>query len=272
MECASTATHPGETAQLTADVAVFHQDPDGVLHVLVVERGHEPYAGRRALPGGFLNPGEASADAARRELVEETSIGLRPLVENGQCTELVKVGTYDTPGRDPRGRVSTTAYAVAVDHPMNPVAADDAAAAEWVRVDDLLAAPDALAFDHAEILTDAVEAIRQKLAGTDLSADSAEVRELYRERAHLVAVLAALYPARIAYNDPREPALPVLYLHTKAGQVSYHLNPDDLDLFGHVPVVDGERSVFTAWDGHDKATALQRLRRLVQLKAPEVTP
>lgn len=84
MEYASTATHPGETAQLTADVAVFHQDDDGVLHVLVVERGHEPYSGHRALPGGFLDPGEASADAAFRELVEETSIGLRPLVENDQ--------------------------------------------------------------------------------------------------------------------------------------------------------------------------------------------
>ncbi|MFC7344887.1 NUDIX domain-containing protein [Saccharopolyspora griseoalba] len=262
----TTTTPDGETAQLTADVAVFHQDTDGVLWVLVIERGYAPYAGHLALPGGFLEPGEASIEAAYRELTEETSIGLRPLVESGRCSRLVKIGVYDTPGRDPRGRVSTTAYAVVVDEPMTPEAADDAAAASWKRVDDVLAG--ALAFDHAEILADAVEAIRPHLAGSDLAGDSDQVRELYRERAHLVAVLAAQFPARIAYNDPREPTLPVLYLDTTAGQVSYHLNPEDVALFGHVPVVDGDISS-AVWDRHNKATALQRLRQLAQLETRE---
>lgn len=154
--------HPGETVQLTADVVAFHRDQDGVLRVLVVERGYEPYAGRHALPGGFVDPGEASVDAAVRELVEETSIGIRERIAAGKCTELVQVGAYDAPGRDPRGRVVSVVHTVVLlDQRPDPVAADDAAAAEWVRVDGLLADPDRLAFDHAEILTDAITVIRR---------------------------------------------------------------------------------------------------------------
>lgn len=105
--------------------------------------------------------------------------------------------------------------------------------------------------------------------GTDLSADSEGIRDLYRERAHLIAALVRLAaldsdrPAVIAYNDPNEPALPVLYVHTKAGQISWHLNPDDLSLYAAVSVVepDDPRAI---WDGHDKDTALARLRALAE--------
>ena len=104
------------------------------------------------------------------------------------------------------------------------------------------------------------------MTGTDLSSDSDQTRALYRERAHLVAVLAARYTARLARNDEHEPELVVLYVHTPAGQVTWHVHPDDLDLFGHVPWADGDTSVFTVFDGHDKPEALERLRRLVELE------
>jgi len=106
-------------------------------------------------------------------------------------------------------------------------------------------------------------------AGTDLAADSDQVRSLYRERAHLVAALVRLaaldrgHPAVIAYNDPNEPALPVLYVHTDAGQISWHLNPDHLPLYTAVPVVEPD-DPRARWDGHDKTTALARLCALAE--------
>ena len=102
----------------------------------------------------------------------------------------------------------------------------------------------------------------QAMTGTDLTADSEQTRALYRERAHLIAVFASHYPARLAYNDEFEPEMAVLYVHTSAGQVTWHLHPDDLDLFGHVPWADTDTSLFTVFDGHDKDEALARLRQL----------
>lgn len=98
--------------------------------------------------------------------------------------------------------------------------------------------------------------------GTDLTADSAQQRATYRERAHLVAVLAAHHPAVIV---PAEPEMPVLYLHTPVGQISWHLAPADLDLFEHVHQAPNRTTV--RWDGHTKQEALQRLRYLAGVVA-----
>lgn len=67
-----------------------------------------------------------------------------------------------------------------------------------------------------------------------------------------------------AYNDKFEPELAVLYVHTPTGQITWHLHPDGLDLFGHVPWADGDAPLFTAFDGHSKDEALARLRRLTK--------
>lgn len=238
-----------ESAALTADLALFAPDTSSRTGLLLVQRRYDPDAGRWALPGGHLDPGETDQAAAARECREET--GVTP-------DELVYVGAYRAPGRDARGRVVSFAWCAWLDTPVEPAAADDAEAAAWWPVDAL---PEPLAFDHGEIVADAL-AVVQSTAGTDIAATSPADRELYRERAHLVAVLTAHYPARLACNDHTEPGLSVLYLHTPAGQVSYHVAPDDLDLFEHVPYADGDRSVFAVWDGHSKAEALDRLRTL----------
>lgn len=243
-----------ETARLAADTALFARDPAGQLLVALVQRKYEPRAGYWCLPGGHLNTGETDHDAAQRECAEE--IGVRP-------EALRYVGSYRSPFRDERARVASWTWTEFRAEPDELFPDDDADDARWWPVVDVLADEAMFAFaDHVQMIRDSL-AVHGLTAdgGTDLSADSDHVRELYRERAHLLAVLAELYLARIAYNDPNEPGMPVLYLHTNSGQVAYHLNPDDLDLFEHVLVDHDGTSTFTAWDGHTKTDALKRLTR-----------
>jgi hypothetical protein len=84
---------------------------------------------------------------------------------------------------------------------------------------------------------------------------------VYRERAHLVAHLATLYPATMA-DDPQDPDWRIVYLDTPAGQWSWRIAHSDLDLFGHVP--DGAME----WDGHTTDEKYRRMRELTALRAP----
>lgn len=126
----------------TADLIAFRRH-GGRLQVLAITRGDEPFKGRRALPGGYLDPGETSLNAAEREAFEET--GLRV-----QLNRRNFVGRYDKPGRDPRGPVVSDAYALLLTRPVHVQAGDDAASVEWVDVEQALR--EDWAFDHAEIL------------------------------------------------------------------------------------------------------------------------
>lgn len=130
----------------SADTIVTREG-DGGLEVLLVRRGGEPFRGRWALPGGFVEEGERPVDAARRELAEET--GLRP---SGTLTQL---GAYADPGRDPRGWVVTVAYTVELgaDEDATVAGGDDADEAAWFGVDAL---PSPLAFDHDIVVADSL--------------------------------------------------------------------------------------------------------------------
>jgi len=132
------------TAYLTADVIAV-AERDGVPHVLLIERRKPPFAHAWALPGGHLDGDELPVDAARRELAEETGVVV---------DKLDLVGVYAAPGRDPRGRYVTWAYLAHLDHMPTPEAGDDAAAARWVRLDQLDL--DGVAFDHAHLIADAL--------------------------------------------------------------------------------------------------------------------
>lgn len=128
----------------TADVVAL-ATVQGVEHVLLIRRAHPPYAGYFAFPGGHVDPGEAPADAAARELDEETGLYLAPDTMN-------LVGVYDAPGRDPRGPYSSTVYSVRLHPAWLPAvrAADDADDAQWIPLSQV----DRLAFDHSRILRD----------------------------------------------------------------------------------------------------------------------
>jgi 8-oxo-dGTP diphosphatase len=127
------------------------------LHVLLVERGIEPYQGEQALPGGFLNNAEEDIlAAAHRELREEANL-------DDSRLHLEQLGAYGAPGRDPRGRIISVAYLAIAPGLPEPVAGTDAASAHWQPVDEVLSGARKLAFDHYQILADGVERARAKL-------------------------------------------------------------------------------------------------------------
>lgn len=163
---------------LTADVVALSMRPGAGLSVLMVRRGSAPYKGRWALPGGFVDDGEVVERAARRELREETGVTTRR-------TTLHQLGAYTAPRRDPRHRVISVPFVALLPKPVEPTAADDAAHAEWLLVDELLHSR-RLAFDHGQILADAVtwlgEAMERTTVATGLLADEftiSELREVY---------------------------------------------------------------------------------------------
>jgi 8-oxo-dGTP diphosphatase len=99
-----------------------------------------------AIPGGFVGPSESPDQTATRKLTEKT--GLPALY-------LEQLGTFAAPDRDPRGWIPTVAYVALV--PPETRATDPVA--DWIQVGK----PARLAYDHTQILKDAVERVRGKL-------------------------------------------------------------------------------------------------------------
>jgi 8-oxo-dGTP diphosphatase len=113
-----------------------------------VTRAREPFKGKLAFPGGFVDYNEDPRDAVLRELAEECGI-------QAQNPQLVAVRGH--PSRDPRQHVCTICYKVDAPVHAEPRAGDDAAAANWYSMETLLKSPEGrsrLAFDHAELLSE----------------------------------------------------------------------------------------------------------------------
>jgi 8-oxo-dGTP diphosphatase len=138
---------------VTVDVIIFTLN-EGDLQVLLIQRGLPPFEHMWAIPGGFVRIDESLEGAAMRELEEET--GVRDVY-------LEQLYTFGDPGRDPRGRVITVAYFALVPFDaVQPHAGHDASDARWWSVYDL----PPLAFDHADILSYALQRLRYKLEYT----------------------------------------------------------------------------------------------------------
>ncbi len=126
-----------ETPKLMVDVVV----PSEEGSVLLIRRASDPYEGFWALPGGFVEVGETTEEAAVREAREETGLEV----------ELVRlVGVYSEPDRDPRGHNVSCAYLARV-RGGEPEAATDAAEVSFLDPKEV-----ELAFDHERIVADAL--------------------------------------------------------------------------------------------------------------------
>lgn len=162
----------------TADLVIF-TIRNGALCVLLVQRNDEPFEGYWALPGGFFDVEKDSdiEDTAWRELHEETGL-------TRETGHLEQLKTYTKVGRDPRAHITSIAHVAFAPNLPDPRAGSDARKARWWPVEDVLADPDLsaddnggvppLAFDHAEILTDALERVRSKFEYTTLALAFAE--------------------------------------------------------------------------------------------------
>jgi 8-oxo-dGTP diphosphatase len=139
---------------VTVDVVIFTLQ-EGELRVLLIQRGHWPFEGYWAIPGGFVEMDESLEEAARRELREETGVS-EVLLE--------QLYAFGDPGRDPRTRVISVAYfsVVSADR-LEPCAGTDAADVRWWSMSAL---PRRLAFDHDKILACALSRLRHKLRYT----------------------------------------------------------------------------------------------------------
>ena len=116
----------------------------GVLRLLLVRRGADPFGGWWALPGGFLQETEDLDACARRETEEET--GVRP-------GRILQFANFSHPDRDPRGRVISVAYLALVRaDEVRLQAGTDAAEAVWRNLSEV----GTLAFDHDGILAAAL--------------------------------------------------------------------------------------------------------------------
>ncbi len=156
-----TYTYEYPRPAVTADTVLlaYPENPQEPLdaEVLLVRRGRDPYKGKWALPGGFLDMEETVEACARRELREETGA-------ETDAFDFILLGLYDRPDRDPRGRTVSAAYLVqAPRDAFDPAAGDDAAEARFFPARALPPA-DELAYDHADILGDALSLV-ERVAG-----------------------------------------------------------------------------------------------------------
>ncbi|WP_136605219.1 NUDIX hydrolase [Paenibacillus dokdonensis] len=172
----------------TSDIAVFtivstrmetFKPPVMDLKIMLIKRSMVDSegrpnieAGKWALPGGFVDPNESAFQSAQRELREETGV---------DHIHLEHFGVYDTPGRDPRGWIISNAhFAIVPEHQIaKREASDDASEVELFSVENVLNFD--LAFDHAQIIQDAIQVIRQKLLESTVAKEFLPAEFTYSE-------------------------------------------------------------------------------------------
>lgn len=148
------------------------------LHVMLWERGNDPFAGRWALPGGPL-PGDETLGAAVARQLAST-------VEVTHLAHLEQLETRSDPRRDPRGRTVATAYLGLIPAHLDPVLPADTA---WHPVDAL----PTTAFDHGSIIGSALARLRAKLSYTNIGFALAPPT-------FAIAELRVIYMAALGYD------------------------------------------------------------------------
>ncbi len=141
-----------QTPSLTVDTVIVFKN-----RIVLVKRKNPPYQGKLALPGGFVEIGESTEEAAIRESFEET----------GLCVEIIGlVGVYSDPQRDPRGHTVSICYLSKGSGKLK--SGSDATYVELFELDSI---PE-LAFDHNKIINDAksdINAVLYQMQKYDVS-------------------------------------------------------------------------------------------------------
>jgi ADP-ribose pyrophosphatase YjhB (NUDIX family) len=135
---------------LAVDSIITKKEGD-IIYILMIERGYFPFG--LAFPGGHVDYGEQCENAVLRELKEECSL-------TGKNPKLF--GVYSEPNRDPRKHVVSIVYEVDVDDLSTLKAGDDAKAANWFDIKELVKNPEKIDFDHHKIISDYLK--QKKLA------------------------------------------------------------------------------------------------------------
>jgi 8-oxo-dGTP diphosphatase len=148
----------------TVDVVIFSVF-DAALQILLVKRSlgdNEPFPGKWALPGGFVNVDmdDTLEQAAKRKLLEKTAL---------KSPYLEQLGSWGGKKRDPRGWTASHVYfALIAADGIKLTAGGNAADAGWHSIEH--ATQLRLAFDHGEILKAAIDRLRSKVEYTSLPA------------------------------------------------------------------------------------------------------
>ncbi|MEN2768482.1 NUDIX hydrolase [Ornithinibacillus xuwenensis] len=160
----------------TSDIAVFTitSESNGQykplkknLKIMLIKRSDRDHegklnieAGKWALPGGFVRSSETAIQAAERKLYEETGVsGLR----------IKHFGVYDSPGRDERGWILSNAHYVIANEEFlkSRKTTKHASDIQLFTIEDALELN--LAFDHRQIIDDAIWFIKKDMALTTLA-------------------------------------------------------------------------------------------------------
>lgn len=163
---------------VTIDNVIFcYNREEDQLKILLIKRHSHPFQNSWALPGGFVQRGESTADTCLRETFEETGVSI-------SLDSVEQLHTFSTPNRDPRGWVITVSYLAFIgEDPLT--AGDDAKLATWFTVNrqgsefilehnehgkitlDLHAnrstSEQTLAFDHDQIILTAFNQVLQTM-------------------------------------------------------------------------------------------------------------
>jgi ADP-ribose pyrophosphatase YjhB (NUDIX family) len=134
-------------------LAVVLQVRGNSLQVLMWQRARDPFTGRWALPGGYLEPGETLEESIRRHLAAKVDID--------ELAHLEQLETRSEPGRNPGSWELATAYLGLVPSDVDPEVPADTA---WHPARDLPPA----AFDHGDIVETALQRLRAKLSYTNV--------------------------------------------------------------------------------------------------------
>lgn len=146
-------------AVLATDVVLFSlRDGKLVVRLIAVDRPPAFPKGSKGFPGGLIRPDETAEQAAKRIIKDKAGISEKKVY-------IEQLYTFSAVNRDPRGRVVSVSYLALVPwEKLSEKEKKDTAESWWANFRE--AKP--LAYDHNEMLQEAVKRLRSRVSATTL--------------------------------------------------------------------------------------------------------